>query len=157
MEKEFYFHKTFKNDIDTINDIFNRGLRCNYFTPFFTINHAGKYINVNALNSYASSDQIVFIIAVPKDFVIDEDEDDYPDLVHAEADAFMYYPEGENVPYLRKEFVFGYYVPKTRCFVLNNNFFENLNSAVIDELFIQVQEEYCRIYDRVDNGILNYK
>lgn len=150
MEKEYYIHITNEADETKIKNIFTMGLRCNYGSPYYTIRHHGSTINETLLDLYTDNDKTTFIIAVPRKYLIVEDSEEYPELVHAETDAFMYYPKGETVPYVRPEFVYGCYNHNLKNYIYNENFYDNLTPDKKDDLMHKTELEYNSIFERIE-------
>lgn len=164
----YFLHGSGTDKQKILDSILNHGVRCSHGIFQFTSIYLGTPEEIQEYQKeiidtwYYKNSPIVFIISLPKKYIITE----APELktnqkAHA---AYYYYPTEEeqkeyglqNKPHVYKEFVLGYYNSVTKEFVENKNYYANLPKDEQRNLFNRIKENYEKVIEE-SCGMTKYR
>lgn len=157
-QNAYYGHGT-NGDIDTINSIFNIGLRCSHGSMYFTtcvLGRGGELGNdiFEMLNNWPhlEAEKIIIVSAPIKYNILDTAS---LHTYHLAANAYCYQIEGRG-NFVMPEFVVGCYDAKTKTFSQNTKYYELLPKEEQTKLFEQVKKNYAETIENAC-GLEYYK
>lgn len=164
--KNMYYGHGTNGDEKIINSILNNGLRCSHGSLYFTscTLGIGKEIDEEVSDMFDNWPHLdaskVVVISLPYKYNILEIPG--TDLYGENTGAYCYIPKKEkqdeynltNSPYVRPEFILGYYDRETKTFHNNPNYYELLPNK--DEIMDSVKQRYMDIIDDAI-GLNEYK